>query len=291
MIEKFDQIVEASHGIGPHTILILTILVGLEAVLSADNAIALAALVQGLNDVKLERRALNLGLIAAFVMRMGLIFTATWVIRYWQVELLGALYLLWLAGKYFFSSEDAEHHHHGPRFDSLWQAIPLIAITDLAFSLDSVTTAIALADDRWLVIIGGIVGIITLRFLAELFIRWLQDYRHLQDAGYLTVTLVGARLLMKVINEQWVIPEWLMISAIAAIFLWGFSVRNGVSQTDAPTTNGHSPDPQDSISTVVLIESEALSSASSNLNGVDHPLEGGRPESVPRSSDPVQVNG
>jgi YkoY family integral membrane protein len=291
MIEKFDQIVEASHGIGPHTILILTILVGLEAVLSADNAIALAALVQGLNNVKLERQALNLGLVAAFVMRMGLIFTATWVIRYWQFEFLGAVYLLWLAGKYFFSKEDAEHHHHGPRFTSLWQAIPLIALTDLAFSMDSVTTAIALADDRWLVITGGVVGIITLRFLAELFIRWLQDYRHLQDAGYLTVTLVGARLLLKVINEQWVVPEWLMISTIVAIFLWGFSARNGVNQTDAQTANTHPPDSQNSVSTVVLIESEALSNGSNNLNGAEHSLDEGRPESLPRSSDPVQVNG
>ncbi|HBY77041.1 MAG TPA: hypothetical protein DEG47_08555, partial [Cyanobacteria bacterium UBA11148] len=47
--------------------------------------------------------------------------------------------LLWLVFQYFTSDEDQEHHHHGPRFTSLWQAIPMIAVTDLAFSLDSVT--------------------------------------------------------------------------------------------------------------------------------------------------------
>ncbi len=220
-----DPLFELYPQLGIDTALIIFILIALEAVLSADNAIALAALVKGLEDPDLQRRALNVGLVAAFVMRMFLIFTATWVIQFWQFELLGACYLLWLAFQYFFR-EDSDHEHHGPRFDSLWQAIPVIAVTDLAFSLDSVTTAIALSDERWLVITGGIFGIITLRFMAGLFIRWLEEYVHLQDAGYLTVVLVGLRLLLKVVNDNFVPPQWLMILAIALIFVWGFSQRN-----------------------------------------------------------------
>ena len=225
MFDQLDQLVEQSPNFGAHTIVILIILVGLEAVLSADNAIALAALVQGLKDVELERKALNLGLVAAFVMRMVLIFAATWVIKYWQFELLGAVYLLWLAGKYFLTEEDEDGNHTGNQFSSLWQLVPLIAITDLAFSLDSVTTAIALADDRWLVITGGVIGIITLRFLAELFIKWLEEFKHLQDAGYLTVVFVGLRLLLRVVNESYVPPEWLMVTVIGLAFAWGFSER------------------------------------------------------------------
>jgi YkoY family integral membrane protein len=219
-----DSLIELSPQVSLDTTFIILILIALEAVLSADNAIALAALVKGLNDTKLEDRALNIGLLAAFVMRMFLIFTATWVIQFWQFELLGACYLLWLAFQYF-SKEDNGHHHHGPQFSSLWQAIPMIAVTDLAFSLDSVTTAIALSNERWLVMTGGIFGVITLRFMAGLFIRWLEEYVHLQDAGYLTVTLVGLRLLLKVINDHFVPPQWLMILAIALIFAWGFSKR------------------------------------------------------------------
>lgn len=122
---------------------LLPVLVALEAVLSADNAIALAAIAQGLEGAVLQRRALNFGLVCAFVLRVGLILTASWVIRFWQFELAGAAYLLWLVFQYFTSNgkdEEGEAHHHGPRFTSLWQAIPMIAVTDLAFSLDSVTT-------------------------------------------------------------------------------------------------------------------------------------------------------
>lgn len=221
-----DQLLDLPNQFSVQALLLLPVLVALECVLSADNAIALAALTQGLQDPKLEQRALNIGLVFAYVLRMSLILTASWVIGIWQFELAGALYLLWLVFQYFMSEEDAEHHHHGPRFKSLWQAIPLIALTDLAFSLDSVTTAIAVSQDTWLILLGGTIGIVALRFMAGLFIRWLDVFTHLEDAGYITVALVGVRLLIRVVNDSLVPPEWLMLTLIGALFAWGFSKRN-----------------------------------------------------------------
>ncbi|ACK66736.1 Integral membrane protein TerC [Rippkaea orientalis PCC 8801] len=240
-----DQILDSSLALSLKTPLLLIVLVVLEAVLSADNAIALAAIAQGLGDRKSQQYALNLGLVFAYVLRMILILTATWVIKYWQFELLGALYLLWLVFNYFTSQEDEKHHHHSIQFQSLWQAIPLIAVTDLAFSLDSVTTAIAIADDLWLILMGGTIGVITLRFLAELFIRWLQEFTYLEDAGFVTVGFVGIRLLLRVINPELVPPEWLMISLIAMVFVWGFSKRsNSVVETSVHPENQPMEEPE-----------------------------------------------
>ncbi len=223
-----EQFIDLSPNFGVDTFFLLLILVGLEAVLSADNAIALASIAQGLTDPKLQRQALNFGLIAAFVLRMLLILTATWVIQFWQFELIGALYLLWLVWQYFTSEKEemedgSSHHKHS--FTALWQVIPLIAMTDLAFSLDSVTTAIAVADQTWLILTGGAIGIVALRFLAGLFIRWLDEFTHLEDAGYISVGLVGLRLLVRVVNHDLSPPQWLMVSAITLIFIWGFSER------------------------------------------------------------------
>jgi YkoY family integral membrane protein len=223
-----DQIFNSPFNVGLEAPVVLVILIALEAVLSADNAIALAAIASGLEDPKLQRNALNLGLVGAYILRITLILTATWVVKFWQFELLGAAYLLWLVFEHFTSEEDEEHQHHGPRFTSLWQAIPIIAVTDLAFSLDSVTTAIAISDKTWLVIIGGTIGVITLRFMAELFIRWLKEYVYLEDAGYITVGFVGLRLLLRAIKPELVPPEWLMVVAIALVFMWGFSKRTEV---------------------------------------------------------------
>lgn len=231
-----DQLFDSPH-FGLETLLVLPVLIALEAVLSADNAIALAALAQGLQDSALQRRALNIGLVLAYILRITLILTATWVVKFWQFELAGALYLLWLVLQYFTSKPDKsdESQHHGPRFSSLWQAIPMIGITDLAFSLDSVTTAIAVSQDTWLILIGATIGIITLRFMAGLFIRWLKEFEYLEDAGYITVALVGLRLLVRVINDALVPPEWAMIGAIALIFWWGFSKRNDQLEVAPPT--------------------------------------------------------
>jgi predicted tellurium resistance membrane protein TerC len=164
------------------------------------------------------------------VLRITLILTATWVQKLWQFELLGAVYLLWLVFQHFTSQETDGDHHHGPRFKSLLQAIPVIAFTDLAFSLDSVTTAIAVSQETWLVLTGATIGIITLRFMAGLFIRWLDEYENLEDAGYVTVALVGLRLLLKVVNDSLVPPEWFMISAIALILAWGFAKKRPVAE-------------------------------------------------------------
>lgn len=221
-----DRIFDYLHyNFSIETSIVLLILIFLEAVLSADNAIALAAIAQGLDNEKMQRQALNIGLVVAYVLRITLLLTATWVQKYWQFELIGAAYLLWLVFQHFTSEEDEEHHHHGPRYKSLLQVIPVIAFTDLAFSLDSVTTAIAVSDTKWLVITGTTIGIITLRFMAGLFIRWLDEFVYLEDAGYITVAFVGIRLLLRVVNEALVPPQWIVITAIAIILAWGFSKR------------------------------------------------------------------
>jgi len=222
----FDYILDSSLNVGIKTVFLLLLLVALEAVLSADNAVAIAAIAGGIEDPKKQRDALNFGLVAAYVLRITLIFTATWVINFWQFQLAGAAYLLWLVFKYFTAEESDEEENRTLKFASVWQAIPIIAVTDLAFSLDSVTTAIAISDETWLVIVGGTIGVITLRFLAELFIGWLKEYKHLEDAGFLTVGLVGLRLLLKVIKPEFIPPEWVMISAIILVFAWGFSQKN-----------------------------------------------------------------
>jgi YkoY family integral membrane protein len=231
----FEQFLE-TNGLSfrPEVIPILGVLILLEAILSADNAIALAAIVRSLPDPKQEEWALRYGLIGAFVLRVLLIFTATWVIKYWQFELAGSIYLLWLSGKFFLEKSQAGHDAQHPvrMADKLWQVVALVSLTDLAFSLDSVTAAVAVAQETWLVLIGGVAGIIALRFLAGLFIKWLAEFTHLESAGYLIVLLVGLRLFIKVFSDSLVPPEWLMLTCIGLVFIWGFSKREPVDEIE-----------------------------------------------------------
>jgi len=223
----FEQTPELSTILSVNTLSLLPVLSLLEVILSADNAIALAALTRGLQGVQLQRRALNFGLLMAYGLRILLILVSTWIIQFWEFEVAGALYLLWLVFKYFSSDTETseDHHHHGPRFATIWQAAPVIAMTDLAFSLDSVAAAVAVSRDIGVILLGATIGIIALRFMAGLFIRWLDEFTNLEDAGYLTIALVAVHMLLRVVNEALVPPDWLMLILIGQLFVWGFAER------------------------------------------------------------------
>jgi YkoY family integral membrane protein len=228
-----DRIFQSPWHESIETAAVLVLLVAIEAILSADNAIALAAIAQGLKDDQQRDQALNLGLVLAYVLRMTLILTASWINDYWQFQLLGAAYLLWLAYKHFATNDPVDGNGKPEaEYTSLWQVIPLIGITDLAFSLDSVTTATAVSEKTWLVLVGGTIGVVTLRFLAGLFIRWLEEYKYLETAGYTTVGLVGLRLAARALQPSLVPPEWMMIGAITLIFAWGFSQKVAAEEGD-----------------------------------------------------------
>jgi YkoY family integral membrane protein len=180
--------------------------------------------VRELPDPRQERQALNWGLAGAFVLRVAMLVSASWTVKFWQVEVLGAIY------KHFgqkFRNIETEDQNFAPNLgiESLGSVIVLIAFTDLAFSLDSMTTAIALADRFWILLTGGILGMLALRFLTGLFVRWLAEFVYLQDAAYLTDLAVGGRLLLKACQPTYLPPEWMVLMMVAASLSWGFSRR------------------------------------------------------------------
>jgi YkoY family integral membrane protein len=226
-------------------LILLPLLVALEVVLSADNAIALAAISRRLHDPERQRQALNLGLALALVFRLLLVLAARWVLNFWPLQLAASAYLLWLCGNHLLQrdgpteadappAEAIEAAGEGPGSEPaeasstaspLLPIVATLALTDLAFSLDSVAAAVAVSDRLALVMAGGVIGVISLRLTAELFIRWLGIFHHLETAGYLAVGLVGLRLLQRVVLPQVELPEWSLLAAVAALFLWGFSRR------------------------------------------------------------------
>ena len=102
------------------------------------------------------------------------------------------------------------------------------------FSLDSVTTAIALSQEIFCDFAGGhhryyhpaVYG----RFI---YIRWLEEFERLEDAGFITVAFVGIRLLTRVMNPELVPSDWVMVVFIAVVFMWGFSKRVEVEAASA----------------------------------------------------------
>ena len=206
-------------------LLAIAALVVLEAALSADNAVALAAMVRHLPNDEERDRALRWGIIGAYSFRIAIILAATWVIGYWPARLVGAAYLLWLSVQHFRDVADDETERI-PNTANFWQTIVLVELTDIAFSLDSIAASIAVSSKTWIIIAGGLLGITLMRFMASFFVHWLDEFERLEDSAYWMIAFVGVRMLGEIVLPQFVIPEWMMMGAMAIMFVWGFSKRN-----------------------------------------------------------------
>jgi tellurite resistance protein TerC len=207
-------------------ITIIIQLIFLECILSIDNAAVLGAMVTPLpNDrpvpwpralhgvlSKLDpllgpqrQAALKVGLIGAYAGRVLMLFLASIIIQNVWMHILGAVYLIYLAIRHF-----GEAYRHGKDLDdeidieairparsNFWNIVVTIELADLAFSLDNVIAAVALSSHLWIVIIGVAIGIVMMRFAAQIFARLIAWEPALEHAAYLLLFAIGGELLLE----------------------------------------------------------------------------------------------
>jgi YkoY family integral membrane protein len=97
----------------------------------------------------------------------------------------------------------------GAKGAKFWPTVFVIEMTDIAFAVDSILAAIALVGPApanhpadaahpklWVIITGGILGVILMRFAAVIFIKLLERFPRFETAAYLLVAVIGAKLLV-----------------------------------------------------------------------------------------------
>ncbi|PMC34503.1 hypothetical protein CJ195_23095 [Bacillus sp. UMB0899] len=194
----------------------LLILIGLEGLLSADNALVLAVIAKHLPEDQ-KKRAINYGILMAFVFRFGALFAISFIANVWQIQAIGAAYLLYLGLKHVikakFGKENEKVHEEEEkeaRGKGFWPTVGKIALADLAFAIDSILAAVALAlglPDSPLgnfggmdagkfivVVLGGIAGLILIKFAATWFVALLAKRPALETTAYAIVAWVGVKL-------------------------------------------------------------------------------------------------
>lgn len=205
---------------------VLVVLIGLEGLLAADNALVLAIMVKHLPEQE-RKRALFYGLAGAFVLRFGSLFIISFLVEVWYVQAIGAAYLLFISIKHIYekvrTGEKEEKVKEGG--SSFWVTVIKVEIADLAFAVDSILAAVALAvaltptgwftvgsldGGQFLVIFaGGMIGIIIMRFAANVFVDLLNKRPGLEIAAFIIVGWVGIKLAILTLAHQDVslIPE------------------------------------------------------------------------------------
>jgi YkoY family integral membrane protein len=209
----------------------IALLVALEGLLSADNAMVLAVLVLGLPKAQ-QRKALRYGILGAFAFRSVAILLAAFLIRLGWVKLLGAGYLLYLAYRHFGGGADAEARRTPPPPKSwlgltpFWSTVAKVELTDIVFAIDSILVAVAMSPKLWVILSGGILGIVMMRLVIGQLLSLVERYPPLVDGAFVIIAWVAVKLL-----AEWAftagyigfeIPKWLSLGLIGVIFAIAF---------------------------------------------------------------------
>jgi YkoY family integral membrane protein len=202
----------------------LLILIGLEGLLSADNALVLAVIAKHLPEEQ-KKRAINYGIIMAFVFRFAALFAISFIADVWQIQAIGAAYLLYLGLKHViqarFGKENKNIHKDDKKESAgkgFYPTVGKIALADLAFAIDSILAAVALAlglpdsplDDFGgmdggqfiVVVLGGIAGLVLIKFAATWFVKLLKKRPALETTAYVIVAWVGVKLAVITLAHQ-----------------------------------------------------------------------------------------
>lgn len=217
------------------------LLVVLEGLLSADNALVVAVMILGL-PLRQQHRALRYGLLGAFVLRIMATLLAVYLIRLTLVKLLGGLYLFHLTYQHFFHGGDADERTK-PRparpwlgLSALWGTIVKVELVNVAFSVDSILVAVAMSPKTWVVLSGGLLGIVAMRVVIGQLLAIVRKYPAIVDGAFVIIALVGFKLLLEYARAMgWIeyeMPKWLSLGLIVLTFLVAYAYARRVGPAE-----------------------------------------------------------
>ena len=211
-------------------LLTIALLVALEGLLSADNAMVLAVLVLGLPKDE-QRGALRYGIVGAFLFRILATLAAAYLIRLGWVKLAGAGYLLYLAYRHFFLTDPESRRTPPPAkpwlgLNAFWATVVKVELTDIVFAIDSILVAVAMSPKIWVILAGGLLGILMMRLVIGKLLSLIERYPPLVDGAFIIIFWVGAKLLLEFLHKEEIvhfeIPNWISLGLIVVIFVGSF---------------------------------------------------------------------
>ena len=222
----------------PAVWLSLATLTALEIVLGIDNLIFLNIVA---SRVSPERRqtARQIGLLLALGMRVGLLFSLTWVMTLTEplfelldLEISARDLILFFGGLFLFAKATIEIHHSVEGEEkhegkvvhlSFATAVTQIALLDIVFSLDSVITAVGMANDIEVMITAVVISMIVMLAAAGSVGRFIERHPTVKMLALSFLLLVGMALIADGLHFH--IPKGYLYFAIAfSCLVEGFNI-------------------------------------------------------------------
>jgi predicted tellurium resistance membrane protein TerC len=194
----------------PQAWIALATLTALEIVLGIDNIIFITILVGRLPE-KQRNRGRIIGLAMAMGMRILLLLSIAWIMQLTKplftilnYDISGRDLILIIGGLFLIAKSTREIHHalegaeaHAGEFvpSSFISVITQIAILDVVFSLDSVITAVGLAEDIPVMIIAIVIAVGVMMFSARAIGDFVDQHPTLKMLALSFLILIGVSLI------------------------------------------------------------------------------------------------
>lgn len=205
-------------------------LVIIEGLLSADNALVLAVLVKHLPE-KQRKRALMYGMFGAYFFRFLFIGIGVYLVKFWFVKVLGAAYLAWIVIQHFRSKggdeEGAKQFNKNSwltrTIGIFWSTVVSVELMDIAFSVDSILAAFAISDQVWVLLVGGMLGILMMRTVAGVFLTLIERVPELETTAFILIGIISAKMFASVFGFH--VSHYVFFAIIIIAFLATFIIH------------------------------------------------------------------
>ena len=212
----------------PQVWIALITLSALEIVLGIDNIIFISILVSRLPKERQEAARIG-GLAMAMLTRIALLFSIVWLTRLthpWfhigPQAVSGRDLILFLGGLFLLAKSVLEIHHtlegaaeqRAARiYASFALIIVQIAVIDIVFSLDSVFTAVGLANDLWIMVTAIVVAILVMMLLSGSIAAFVDRHPTIKVLALSFLIVVGVALIAESFHFE--IPKGYLYFAMA----------------------------------------------------------------------------
>jgi predicted tellurium resistance membrane protein TerC len=121
-----------------------------------------------------------------------------------------------------------------------WSTVVKVELTDIVFAIDSILVAVAMSSKVWVILAGGILGIVMMRMVIGQLLAIVQRYPPLVDGAFVIIAWVGTKLVFEYLHAAgyigFEIPRWIALGLIVVIFSIALVYAQRVerkTQTDA----------------------------------------------------------
>lgn len=198
---------------------IIGTLIILEGLLSADNALVLAVMVKHLPKDQ-RKKALFYGIFGAYFFRVVAIGLGVSLINIPWIKIVCGHYLLWIVFQNFVKKEEDEVQNKKMGF---WRTVLTVELMDIAFSFDSVIAAFGVSNQVWVLFLGGVLGILMMRGVAQLFITLIEKVPEFEITAFLLIGVIGIKMIISAFGFR--MDEVVLFSIIIAVFMGTFIVH------------------------------------------------------------------